>query len=197
MIQCDMIWYDTIYYLKLSYPDQSVICIQPYCRDINLHRRANHLIPGFGRFKHTFKASVEEFFSPKLLPVLSFSFLLVALSLAVTGDLQSLPFSFLYFFFSFLLFCFLYLFLINCFAICLVHYFWTFLLISLPSSTFLCFFKNLLHHSFIISSSYIFISASLYFEIYQACFIILISHQCNSDFCISNMMRIIDSTLFL
>ena len=65
----------------------------------NLHRRANHLIPGFGRFKHTFKASVEEFFSPKLLPVLSFSFLLVALSLAVTGDLQFLPFSFLYFFF--------------------------------------------------------------------------------------------------
>jgi hypothetical protein len=43
------------------------------------------LVPGFGRFKHTFKASVEEFFSPKLLPVLSFSFLLVALSLAVTG----------------------------------------------------------------------------------------------------------------
>ena len=98
---------------------------------------------------------------------------------------------------SFLLFCFLYLLLINCFAICLVHYFWTFLLISLPSSTFLCFFKNLLYHSFLISSSYIFISASLFFEIYQACFIILISHQCNSDFCISNMMRIIDSTLFL
>ena len=48
-------------------------------------RRANLLVPGFGRFKHTFKASVEEFFSPKLLPVLSFSFLLVALSLAVTG----------------------------------------------------------------------------------------------------------------
>ena len=45
------------------------------------------LVPGFGRFKHTFKASVEEFFSPKLLPVLSFSFLLVALSLAVTGML--------------------------------------------------------------------------------------------------------------
>ena len=49
-------------------------------------RRANLLVPGFGRFKHTFKASVEEFFSPKLLPVLSFSFLLVALSLAVTGE---------------------------------------------------------------------------------------------------------------
>jgi hypothetical protein len=48
-------------------------------------RRANLLVPGFGRFKHTFKASVEEFFSPKLLPVLSFSFLLVSLSLAVTG----------------------------------------------------------------------------------------------------------------
>ena len=54
-----------------------------------LYRRANLLIPGFGKLKHTFKASVEEFFSPKLLPVLSFSFLLVALSLAVTGGLQS------------------------------------------------------------------------------------------------------------
>ena len=52
---------------------------------LNHVRRANMLVPGFGRFKHTFKASVEEFFSPKLLPVLSFSFLLVALSLTVTG----------------------------------------------------------------------------------------------------------------
>jgi hypothetical protein len=57
----------------------------PYCT--TPYRRANMLVPGFGRFKHTFKASVEEFFSPKLLPVLSFSFLLVALSLAVTGML--------------------------------------------------------------------------------------------------------------
>ncbi len=48
-------------------------------------RQANLVIPGFGRFKHSFKATIEDFFSPKLLPVLSFSFLLVTLSLAVTG----------------------------------------------------------------------------------------------------------------
>ena len=35
--------------------------------------------------KHSFKSTVEDIFSPKLLPVLSVSFLLVALSLAVTG----------------------------------------------------------------------------------------------------------------
>jgi len=48
-------------------------------------RRASLVIPNFGRLKHSFKALVEEFFSPKLLPVLSVSFLLVALSLSVTG----------------------------------------------------------------------------------------------------------------
>eukprot|EP01041_Mallomonas_annulata_P009449 gene9448-19627_t len=48
-------------------------------------RRANQIFPGFGRFKHDFNASVEEFFSPKLLPILSVSFVLVVLSLAVTG----------------------------------------------------------------------------------------------------------------
>jgi len=48
-------------------------------------RRASLVIPNFGRLKHSFKALVEEFFSPKLLPVLSISFLLVGLSLSVTG----------------------------------------------------------------------------------------------------------------
>jgi hypothetical protein len=48
-------------------------------------RQANLVIPGFGRLKHSFKSTLEDFFSPKLLPVLSFSFLLVTLSLAVTG----------------------------------------------------------------------------------------------------------------
>jgi hypothetical protein len=48
-------------------------------------RQANLVIPGFGKFKNTFKTTIEDFFSPKLLPVLSISFLLVALSLAVTG----------------------------------------------------------------------------------------------------------------
>lgn len=48
-------------------------------------QRVNALIPGFRKFKHTFQASIEEFFSPKLLPIMSISFLLVALSLAVTG----------------------------------------------------------------------------------------------------------------
>jgi len=48
-------------------------------------RRASLVIPNFGRLKHSFKALVEEFFSPKLLPVLSVSFLLVSLSLSVTG----------------------------------------------------------------------------------------------------------------
>lgn len=43
---------------------------------------------GLSRFffkHHSFKSIMEDFFSPKLLPVLSFSFLLVTLSLAVTG----------------------------------------------------------------------------------------------------------------
>ncbi|RYG66053.1 hypothetical protein EON64_10625 [archaeon] len=47
--------------------------------------QANLVIPGFGKLKHSFKSTIEEFFSPKLLPVLSISFLLVALSLGVTG----------------------------------------------------------------------------------------------------------------
>lgn len=48
-------------------------------------RQANLVVPGFGKLKNTFKTTVEDFFSPKLLPVLSISFLLVILSLAVTG----------------------------------------------------------------------------------------------------------------
>lgn len=48
-------------------------------------RHSNLVIPGFGKFKHSFKATIEDFFSPRLLPVLSISFLLVVLSLTVTG----------------------------------------------------------------------------------------------------------------
>jgi hypothetical protein len=48
-------------------------------------KQANLVIPGFGKFKQSFKTILEEFFPPKLLPVLSISFLLVALSLGVTG----------------------------------------------------------------------------------------------------------------
>ena len=76
------------------------------------------LVPGFGRFKHTFKSSVEEFFSPKLLPVLSFSFLLVALSLAVTGKEDH---NFCYVLLSFLI--------ISSFIMCLLKFF-TFFSIS-------------------------------------------------------------------
>lgn len=47
---------------------------------------ANKLIPRFGKVKLSFKATIEEFFSAKLLPVLSISFLCVVLSLAVTGE---------------------------------------------------------------------------------------------------------------
>ena len=43
------------------------------------------MVPGFGRFKHAFTASIEEFFSAKLLPVISVSILLVVLLLSVTG----------------------------------------------------------------------------------------------------------------
>jgi uncharacterized Tic20 family protein len=46
---------------------------------------ANMVVPGFARFKHAVQTSIEEFFSPRLLPVLSISFLLVALSLSVTA----------------------------------------------------------------------------------------------------------------
>ena len=48
-------------------------------------KHADVVVPGFGKLKHSFKSSIEDFFSPKLLPVLSVSFLLVALSLSVTG----------------------------------------------------------------------------------------------------------------
>ena len=48
-------------------------------------QHSNLVIPRFGKFKLNFKATVEDFFSPKLLPVLSISFLCVVLSLAVTG----------------------------------------------------------------------------------------------------------------
>lgn len=47
---------------------------------------ANKFIPRFGRVKLSFKSTIEEFFSAKLLPVLSISFLCVVLSLAVTGE---------------------------------------------------------------------------------------------------------------
>lgn len=46
---------------------------------------ANLVIPKFAKFRHSFKSAIEDFFSPKLLPVLSVSFLLVVLSLSVTG----------------------------------------------------------------------------------------------------------------
>lgn len=45
----------------------------------------NAIIPDISLLKHTFKTSIEEFFSPKLLPIMSISFLLVTLSLTVTG----------------------------------------------------------------------------------------------------------------
>lgn len=46
---------------------------------------SNKVIPRFGKLKLSFKSTIEDFFSPKLLPVLSISFLCVVLSLAVTG----------------------------------------------------------------------------------------------------------------
>lgn len=49
-------------------------------------KRANSLVPGFAKFKYTFKTTMEEFFSQKLLPVISISYLLVSLSLSVTGQ---------------------------------------------------------------------------------------------------------------
>ena len=48
-------------------------------------RTADSLVPGFGRFKHTVTAAVDEFFSTKLLPIMSISFILVVLSLMLTG----------------------------------------------------------------------------------------------------------------
>lgn len=48
--------------------------------------RANMIFPGFGRVTLSFRQSVEDLLvSPKLLPVLSGSFLLVTMSLYVTG----------------------------------------------------------------------------------------------------------------
>jgi hypothetical protein len=53
-------------------------------------QHSNLVIPRFGKFKHSFTATIEDFFSPKLLPVLSISFLCVVLSLTVTGTLPIL-----------------------------------------------------------------------------------------------------------
>ena len=55
-------------------------------------QHSNKVIPRFGRIKNSFKNNIEEFFSPKLLPVLSISFLCVVLSLAVTGGCFNLRF---------------------------------------------------------------------------------------------------------
>lgn len=48
-------------------------------------RRVERWIPGFAKFKLSFQTAIEDSFSPKVIPMLSISFLLVALSLAVTG----------------------------------------------------------------------------------------------------------------
>lgn len=48
-------------------------------------RRVERWIPGFAKFKLSFQTAIEDSFSPKVIPLLSVSFLLVALSLAVTG----------------------------------------------------------------------------------------------------------------
>lgn len=48
-------------------------------------RHPNKILAGFLKARNSFKLSMEEVFSIKLLPLLSISFLLVALSLAVTG----------------------------------------------------------------------------------------------------------------
>jgi hypothetical protein len=47
--------------------------------------RMSSLLPGAGRIKHAFTASIEEFFSAKLLPMISVSFLLVICLLTATG----------------------------------------------------------------------------------------------------------------
>ena len=48
-------------------------------------KQASNALPRFAKFRLSFKMTIEDFFSPKLLPVLSVCFLLVVLSLAVTG----------------------------------------------------------------------------------------------------------------
>jgi len=48
-------------------------------------------LPGFGKFKLNFQTSIEDSFSPKVIPLLSVSFLLVALTLAVTGHMLGGP----------------------------------------------------------------------------------------------------------
>jgi len=63
-------------------------------------KKANSLIPGFSKLRHTFQASIEEFFSPKLLPIISISFLLVALSLAGNLDHSNCFYSRILTFFS-------------------------------------------------------------------------------------------------
>lgn len=48
-------------------------------------RQAEKFINNFGKLKAAFKNSMEEFMTPRLLPVMSISLMLVTLSLAVTG----------------------------------------------------------------------------------------------------------------
>ncbi len=48
-------------------------------------RQAEKLIANFGKLKAAFKNSMEEFMTPRLLPVMSISLMLVTLSLGVTG----------------------------------------------------------------------------------------------------------------
>ena len=98
------------------------------------------LVPGFGRFKHTFKSSVEEFFSPKLLPVLSFSFLLVALSLAVTGEKYH----------NFCHYVFLSFFIISSFIMCLLKFFTFFSISYFFSFSTLLFFNCFLYFCFVL-----------------------------------------------
>lgn len=56
--------------LQCSIPDRHQVfwknkILQRCCHRPCKNRRANLVVPGFGRFKHTFQASIEEFFSPK------------------------------------------------------------------------------------------------------------------------------------
>lgn len=65
----------------------SDFCVHTYV----LFRRVDRYFPGFSKFRSTFQASIEESFSPKVIPLLSVSFLLVALTLAVTGRILGGP----------------------------------------------------------------------------------------------------------
>jgi hypothetical protein len=56
-----------------------------------MHRRVERHFPGFAKFKLTLQTSIEDSFSPKVIPLLSVSFLLVSLSLAVTGHILGGP----------------------------------------------------------------------------------------------------------